>query len=413
MAQHNLQTVLAFEVSRTISKARFWLTALIVPVVMAVVVGLLLISNASAPGSGADGSGTTDAPLAFTYSDASGYVDTAVASTLGGKPSPDDRSEIDRVRAGTSEAHFVFPLDPARDAVKVYGTDKGLVKNSEYGAVATQVLIGSAKGKIGDPMLAALAEGNVTVDSTTFADGSATPGIGGFIPPLAFVLIFFLVIMLLSNQMLNSTLEEKENRVTEMILTTVNPTVLISGKVISLFVIGLIQMAIFVLPVVIGYLLLGDRLNLPAFDVSSLVFNPPQILIGSLLLIGGFALFTGTLVAIGAVMPSAKEAGNFFAILIGLVLVPVYALTLIISQPTSLIVQFLSYFPYSAPITAMLRNSFGSLGGLEATIIIVELFVLSYIMLRVAVRLFRYGSIAYTSKVSLRSVFAKPKVSTR
>ena len=46
-----------------------------------------------------------------------------------------------------------------------------------------------------------------------------------------FLLTFYVSILLLSNQMLNSTLlEEKENRVTEMILATLNPTTLITGK---------------------------------------------------------------------------------------------------------------------------------------------------------------------------------------
>ena len=58
-----------------------------------------------------------------------------------------------------------------------------------------------------------------------------------------FLVIFYVSIILLSNQMLNSTLEEKENRVTEMILTTLNPTTLIIGKIIALFMVGLVQIA--------------------------------------------------------------------------------------------------------------------------------------------------------------------------
>ena len=51
-------------------------------------------------------------------------------------------------------------------------------------------------------------------------------------------MVFFLVIVMLSNQMLNSTLEEKENRVTEMILTTVNPTTLVLWKILAVFAVG-------------------------------------------------------------------------------------------------------------------------------------------------------------------------------
>ena len=64
----------------------------------------------------------------------------------------------------------------------------------------------------------------------------------------------------------------------------------------------------------------------------------------------------------------------------------------------------------SAPLTAMLRNAFGTLNGWEAAVVIVELFLLSAVVLQLAVRLFRYGSIQYTSRVSLKTVFARTRL---
>jgi hypothetical protein len=130
-----------------------------------------------------------------------------------------------------------------------------------------------------------------------------------------------------------STLEEKENRVTEMILTTLKPTTLISGKVLALFGIELVQMLIFSSPVVIGYLFFREQINIPDFDLSELVFEPAPLITGFLILVGGFALFTNTLVAIGAVMPTVKEAGNYMAVMIALIFVPFYAVALIFSTP--------------------------------------------------------------------------------
>jgi ABC-2 type transport system permease protein len=233
---------------------------------------------------------------------------------------------------------------------------------------------------------------------------------GGFnavIPALLFLAIFYIVILLLGNQMLNSTLEEKENRVTEMILTTINPTSLILGKVISLFMIGIVQMLVFALPTVLAYFFFRSQLNIPDLDLASFVFDPQQMIVGALILLGGFSLFTGTLVALGAVMPTAKDAGPIFGALMVLIFVPFYTITLIISDPNATIVQIFTYFPYSAPVTALLRNAFGTLPLWQAVIIIVELFVLSAIVLRIAVRLFRYGSIEYTNKVKIRDVLGR------
>jgi ABC-2 type transport system permease protein len=82
-------------------------------------------------------------------------------------------------------------------------------------------------------------------------------------------------------------------------------------------------------------------------------------------------------------------------------------MTLIVSDPHAPIVQIFTYFPLSAPVTAMLRNGFGTLSPLEATIVIAELFIIGFLILRLAVHLFRYGSIQYSSKLSIAGTFRK------
>ncbi|SDK93273.1 hypothetical protein SAMN04487916_104142 [Arthrobacter sp. ov407] len=57
--------------------------------------------------------------------------------------------------------------------------------------------------------------------------------------------------------------------------------------------------------------------------------------------------------------------------------------------------------------TALLRNGFGTLSPVEATIVIAELFTIGFLILRLAVHLFRYGSIQYSSKLSIAGTFRK------
>lgn len=406
MAQHNLGTIISFEVIRTLTKRRFWIATLIVPVVIGVVIALVVVSN-STTSSRVDSQ--KNAKFTFTYSDASGYVDPAVVAAFGGSEAGDPTEAIADVKAGKLDAYFAYPSDPVNQPTMAYGVDTGIFDNGKYSSVATQILVASAQTKIGDATLTALAQGNLQVTSTTYKAGRETDGIAGVIPPLVFLVIFYVVIVLLGNQMLTSLLEEKEDRVTEMILTTLNPTTLVIGKVISLFIIGLVQIVVFLLPVTIGYLFFRTSLKLPDVDLSHLPLHPGSLIVGALLLIGGFTLFTATLVAVGAVMPTAKEAGQIFGIMMALIFVPFYTISLVVSDPHAFIVQIFTYFPYSAPVTAMLRNAFGSLNPWESTVVIVELFALGIIALRLAVRLFQYGSIEYSKKVSLRAVFARQK----
>jgi ABC-2 type transport system permease protein len=404
MTQHNLTTVVGFELTRTLRKRGFWVATLAIPVVIAVIFALSFVSNTAISDSE---DAQADAEVSFAYTDASGLVSPQMAAAYGGQATEDPATAIERVKAGELDAYFAYPGDPAEDPIEVTGADRGLFDNGAYEAVAEALLTTAAQAQIGDPGLAAAAAGELDVNATFYRAGEATGGFNEAIGPLGLLVVFFLVIVLLSNQMLNSTLEEKENRVTEMILTTVNPTTLMVGKIAAVFAVGAIQIAVFLLPVVIGYAFLREKLAIPELDLSSLVLDPGTMVVGVLLLVGGFVLFTGVLVAIGAIMPTAKDAGVIFGPLIFAMFIPFYAISLIISNPGALIVQVFTYFPLTAPVTAMLRNGFGTLDPVTAGIVIAELFILGVLVLRVAVHLFRYGAIAYTDKLNWRATLGR------
>ncbi|MGY2743509.1 ABC transporter permease [Pseudarthrobacter sp. O4] len=400
MAQHNLGTVIGFEFVRTVTKRRFWIGTLAVPVIMAVVFGLIFLSNSTTDTAS---EAQKSAQLSIAYTDASGLITAENAALFGARPAGSPDAGLRAVQSRTVDAYFDFPANPETTAVRVYGADRGIFENGKYAAVAQAMLGRAVDQRIGSPQLSTLAAGKAKIETVTYDGAQEAGGPGSVIPPLIFLVIFYGLIVLLAGQMLNSTLEEKENRVTEMILTTLKPTTLIAGKVIALFAIGLVQMIVFLSPILIARLLLPEQLNPAALDVPRLIFDPVRMTVGFLILVGGFALFTTTLVAIGAVMPTAKEAGNFMGVMMALIFVPFYAVALVVSDPHSVIVQIFTYFPFSAPVTALLRNGFGSLNLLEAAIVIVILYVGAAIMLRLAVRLFQYGSISYTSKVNIRT----------
>jgi ABC-2 type transport system permease protein len=400
MAQHNLGTVISFEFVRTVTKLRFWIGTLSVPVIMAMVFGMIFLSNTS---TSTAAEAQKNAQFSISYTDASGLITPADAAAFGAVPAASSDAGIQDVRSGAVEAYFEFPAHPESAAVKVYGADRGLFENGKYAAVAQAMLARAVAVRIGSPQLSGLAAGSVQVETVTYQGSEVAGGMNSVIPPMAFLVVFYGLVVLLAGQMLNSTLEEKENRVTEMILTTLKPTTLITGKVLALFMVGLVQVAVFASPILIGGLFYRDALSIPAFEFSQLVFDPLRMTVGFLILVGGFALFTTTLVAIGAVMPTAKEAGNFMGVMIALIFIPFYSVSLVISEPHSPIVQVFTYFPFSAPVTALLRNAFGSLGVLEAAMVIAILYVGAAVMLRLAVRLFQYGSNSYTSKVSIRT----------
>jgi ABC-2 type transport system permease protein len=402
--RHNLSTVVGFEVTRTLKRVRFWVGTLLVPVAIGAVIGLNIVSNSSTE---QKAESQKNEKFDFSYIDESGYINADVAKLVGGTRATNSDAAIAQVKTGKLTAFFYYPPNPVTQKILVYGKDTGVFDNGKYSAVAGALLSASANSKIDDQKLLAILANNLKIDTKTFSAGKESGSIGDAIPPLLFLLIFYIVILLLGNQMLTSTQEEKENRVTEMILTTLNPTTLVVGKIISLFIVGIVQMGIFILPTLISYIFFRDELRIPNFDLSSLNFSPLPMTIGLLLLFSGFVLFTGTLVAVGAVMPTAKEAGQVYGVVVTLLFVPFWVISLVASDPHALVVEIFTFFPYSAPVTAMVRNGLGSLPTWQAGIVITELLVVGVIVLRMAIRLFALGSMEYSKKVSLRRLLPR------
>ena len=400
-----LRTVIRFEFVRTVRKPAFWLAALAVPVIMVVVGALVTLSSSSAT---EQSQAQADERFSFEYVDASGIVSAEVAEKLGGHEADSAEQGVADVRAGRVDAFFAYPADPSTEAVEVAGAESGVFANGRYGAVAQSLLQASAEARIGSPVLAAIARGQVAIQTTTYADGQVSHLGDAVLPGLLFVLLLFLSITLLGNSVLTATTEEKENRVAEILLTSVRSETLITGKILALSLIGLVQIAVVAAPVVIGYALFRENLRFPDLDLSTIVFDPQRMIVGLLLLLAGFALAMTTLVAIGSAVPSAKEAGPFYAVAIVATVIPLYLFALIISTPGSPVVQVLTYFPFSAGVTALIRNAFGSLQLWEAAIVFVVLVACSYLMLRIAVRAFRRGMVEYSRRLSLRELLGMP-----
>lgn len=400
---HNLGTVFGFEVVRTLKKKSFWVMALSFPIIFGVIIGIIYFSNQATDQAVQN---TKNQKFSLAITDDSGLINEGIIKQLGASKSIDKQTSIDQVKAGKIDAYFYYPKEISKNNVEVYAKDVGLFDNSRYQGVAKFILQQSVEPNI-DPQITAILKDKITFNSTTFKDGKQFDGIKELIAPGIFLVLFYILIAMFGNQMLVSTTEEKENRVTEMILTTIEARTLIIGKIFSLIVLAFIQIIIILVPAIIAYVFLHDELALPNIDLSSIPFDPVRITIGAVIFMLSFLLFTGLLVAIGAVAPTAKEAGGFFGVVMMFIFGPLYAVTLFVSSPDSPIVKFLSFFPLTAPIPLMLRNAVGNLTITDSIIGISILAISAALALAIAVRLFRFGVLEYSNRISLKIIFQK------
>jgi ABC-2 type transport system permease protein len=141
--------------------------------------------------------------------------------------------------------------------------------------------------------------------------------------------------------------------------------------------------------------------------LSNIEWNPERIAIGALVLISGLAMTIGAIVALGAAMPTAQEAANYFGVIVILLMAPFFVMNSFIMGEKSFIVDFLSYFPPTSPIALLLRNALGTLSLNEALIGVGALAIFAAIAVWAAVRIFQFGTISYGAKVNLKNLFAK------
>jgi ABC-2 type transport system permease protein len=206
--------------------------------------------------------------------------------------------------------------------------------------------------------------------------------------------------------MISATTEEKENRAAEILLTTIKSRSLIIGKILSILLLGVVQIVIIIVPLLIGYALFHNHISLPGgVSLSHIPLDAKAIAIGASVLLLGLVMFTGILVGFGSLFPSAQEASRYLGIVILSAFIPLYAIGYVVSSPHALIVTVFTYFPLTAPSTVLLRNAVGTLSTGEALGAMAILLVTATLSILFAVRAFSYGAMAYSRRISIKELF--------
>jgi ABC-2 type transport system permease protein len=337
---HNLGTVVRFEIVRTLKKKSFWIAALAVPTIIALVGLIIYFSNKTTSDQSKK---LASERYSLGITDPSNQISPALIKAVDAKKIDTKAAGEEAVKNGKLEAYFYYPADVSKEPVKVYGKNVGLFKNGRYEDLADQLLKQSIAATTNSSVQTVL-QGNVKYDSITYtADGKIDQGFMNVIAPGIFLVLFYFMIATFGSQTLTSITEEKENRVIEMILATIKPTSLLVGKLLSLVALAFIQLVVIFIPIIAGYFLFKNQLSLPQFDLSTIPLDPMAISLGAIIFLVSFLMFTGILMTLGAAMPTAKEAGSFFGASMALLFGPLYAAPLFVTSPESPIVQFLSY----------------------------------------------------------------------
>jgi len=386
MSKNPLWMVTKFEFIRQVKKPSFWATILLIPLM---VVGIMAISILTSGGKNT--TPTLDENTKVAITDEAGILPDSMPIKTNIKKEEGRKKVVD----GDLDLYFYIPAD-FKDTKKVefYHISEGLEIFNYDGQAVKGILNQAVSPKFSELDVIALTGNFEVEDNKLTSTGEESNALGRAIIPFTILVLFFFLVTLFGGRMLLTVVEEKENRISEMILTSVSTKHLIVGKIFAMLLLGLIQIATLLIPVIIALIIYRDN-EMVSNIVSSIEIDPVSIITNLTLFVFSVFLTAGCLTYIGTITPTAKDASQFIGPVIISVVFPLYFMSAFMATEPSGIVYFLTYFPLSAPTALMLRTAFGTLTTPEFLIGLAEIIILSIIVIRATVRSFQKNAINF------------------
>jgi ABC-2 type transport system permease protein len=399
------KTLLIFrhEFLHTIKRTGFIILTLALPVLALLAIGVFQLL-----------SGIVKPPVAEELK--IGYVDNS-----GGFDQFTTQGNITLVRFDTPEAatqslikkdineYFVVPPDYiSRGIISRYTTRKELIPPPATTTAIKNFLSSNLlAGKVPTTTVARIKAPLNLVTITLTATGAVAPeqgGFGNFILPGVFSILLVLALVFSSTYVLQGLGEEKENRLMEVLLSSVSTRQLITGKVLGIGAAGLAQVVVWVVSLLF-------LLNLASSSIGGFISTiqiPANFLVlgvlGVVYFILGYLLFAVLSAGVAAISTTVREGQGLASIFTLFAIAPFWFFSLLLAFPNSPIWVVFSIFPFSAPVLVMLRLGMTSVPAWQLTVSIAVL-VLSIVGgLLLAAKLLRTYLLMYGKRPSLGEI---------
>ncbi len=207
---------------------------------------------------------------------------------------------------------------------------------------------------------------------------------------IVIMMMFFLV--LTSGQLLiRSVVEEKSNRVIEVLLSSCSAQDLMTGKILGLSGLGILQMLI--------WATMGLAVSLQFRGLT--IIAPENLLVSLAYLVFGFLLYAGIFVAVGSPVTTEQEAQQLTGYVTMFLIAPIIFVLPVMQNPDSLMVRILSYVPLLTPTLMVLRIAIQMPPWYEILGTIGLLAVSSLFMMWVAGKIFRTAILVYGKRPTI------------
>lgn len=217
--------------------------------------------------------------------------------------------------------------------------------------------------------------------------------------PMVFVVIFMMATQLSAGYLMSSIVEEKTNRIMELLVTSVTPMQMLSGKLVGLGALGLIQLSVWVALAAVA-VVLSDSLPFLAD-----LYIPADLLILSIVyFLLNYMLNASIMAGLGVIAGTEEESRQYASILSLVTILPFLFIIQFFEDPNGAVPVFLTIFPFTAGITAILRLGFAGLPVEQIVASLLILFASTVFITWASAKIFRWGTLMYGKKPTLREI---------
>ncbi len=242
-------------------------------------------------------------------------------------------------------------------------------------------------------------------------DTATSVGLSYFIG-LVLDMMLYMFILIYGQMVMNSIIEEKNNRVLEIVVSSVKPSWLMLGKITGIGLVAITQILIWA--VLIGSCslwtmpLLGDlgaasdnaEVTAAISQLSDSGFIAGLFVYLILFFIGGYLFYSAIYAAIGSAVDNVQDASQLSTIATMPVIIGIIASMSILSNPSSTLAFWVSIFPFTSPMAMMSRLPYG-VPTWEILLSLVILYISFAFLIWLCAKIYRVGIFMYGKKPSL------------
>ena len=249
-------------------------------------------------------------------------------------------------------------------------------------------------------------------------DGNITAVVG-----MILTFLIYMFVLSYGAMVMQSVIEEKTNRIVELLVSSVKPLELLFGKIIGIGLVGLFQMLIWgvLLSVIVGVVsavsgipmgvedAMAPTAAMPdsdAMQIFTMLANLPIVEIVVLFVlyfIGGYLLYAAILAAFGAAVNDPQDSGQFMMPVMILMVFAFYAGFYGAQNPEGPLAFWTSFIPFTSPIVMMVRIPFG-VPLYQEIISVALLYATVFGIMWISAKIYRVGILMYGKKPSFKDM---------